>query len=63
MTEVQRTHRDIVITKRGRPVARLTSAEPTKRPPLLGYLKGRVQIKGDIVSPIKARWTYDTGNI
>lgn len=62
MNQVQRTHRDIVITKRGRPVARLGPIVLGKRPRLLGYMKGQIQIKGDIVSPIKARWTYDAGN-
>ena len=63
MNQVQRTHEDIVITKRGKPVARLAPAPLVKRARLLGYLKGLAHIKGDIVSPIKIRWTYDAGNL
>jgi len=63
MNQVKRTHRDIVITKHGRPVARLAPASPNQRPRLLGYMRGQIQTKGDIVSPIRARWTYDAENL
>lgn len=49
--EVQRTGRPLVITKRGRPVARLVAhlAEGVAHPQL--GLRGSVEILGDIVSP------------
>jgi len=63
MDEVQKFHREIIITKHGKPVARLAPTVSSKAPRLLGYMKGQVQIKGDIVSPIKVRWTYDADNV
>jgi prevent-host-death family protein len=45
----------IVITKRGKPVARLVPVRD--RPATLrGFLKGHVAATGDIVSPIDATW-------
>lgn len=51
---VERTRQDIVITKRGRPVARLSplAAAPRKKKPL----HQRIRIVGDIVSPIDTGW-------
>ena len=56
--EVAETGRDIVITKRGKPVARLV---PYRRKPksLFGMGRGRIEILGDIVSPMPAEWYTD----
>ncbi len=55
MDEVQDRHVSYVITKRGRPVARLVPLD--SRPPLLfGYMKGSIEILGDIVAPIDVEW-------
>jgi prevent-host-death family protein len=55
MDEVEKTGEELVITKRGKPVAKLVPAEdaPDRQPPLLfGCLKGTVEILGDIVEPV-----------
>lgn len=51
LDEVQDTGESIIVTKRGKPVARL---EPMKRKPktLFGAMKGSVTILGDIVAPL-----------
>ncbi len=56
--EVAETGREIVITKRGKPVARLV---PYRRKPksLFGIGRGRIEILGDIVSPMPAEWYTD----
>ncbi len=56
--EVAETGREIVITKRGKPVARLV---PYRRKPksLFGMGRGRIEILGDIVSPMPAEWYTD----
>ena len=59
MNQVEKTHRDILITRRGRPVARLAPTLSTKRPRLFGFLNGQAQIKDDIISPLGIRWSYD----
>ena len=50
MDDVQATREPVVITKNGRPVAKLV---PSDAPPrdIFGCMKGEVEIVGDIVSP------------
>jgi len=63
MNEVAQQRRPIVITKRGKPVAKLVPVEeePTD---LFGYMAGTAKICGDIISPIdEDEWTGDAENI
>ena len=60
MDEVQKTRRPIVITKRGKPVARLVPVEE-QIPSVFGRLKGTVTILGDIISPIEQEWNAERG--
>jgi prevent-host-death family protein len=60
MDEVRATRRPIVITKRGKPVAKLVPVEE-ERPSLYGRLKGTVTIHGDIFSPIDVDWHAERG--
>jgi prevent-host-death family protein len=52
MDEVQAKRQAVVITKRGKPVAKLVPVEQEKDD-IFGFLKGKgkIEIKGDIVSP------------
>jgi prevent-host-death family protein len=50
MDEVRSTREPVVITKKGRPVARLVPAEGPAED-VFGCMKGEVEIVGDIVSP------------
>jgi len=52
---VQRERKDILITKRGKPVARLVPVEETT-PEIFGRMKGSGIIVGDIVSPTGEIW-------
>jgi prevent-host-death family protein len=63
MDEVARQRRPIVITKRGKPVAKLV---PVEEEPidLFGYMAGTAKICGDIIGPIEdAGWTGDADNV
>lgn len=51
MDEVQSKRQAVVVTKRGKPVAKLVPVEQEKDD-ILGFLKGKVFILGDIVSPV-----------
>jgi len=51
MEEVRTRRESVLITKKGRPVARLVPAEKP-REDIFGCLKGIVQITGDIESPV-----------
>lgn len=53
LDEVQRGHGEIVVTKRGKPVARLVPLEPARKL-RVGTLKGR--ILGDIVNFGEPEW-------
>jgi prevent-host-death family protein len=57
MDEVRTTRRVIVITKRGKPVARLVPMdEAAPRREIFGCMKGTVTIRGDIVGPTGEEW-------
>ena len=57
LREAQRTAEPIIVTRRGRPLARI---EPVREPVprrRLGKLRGRMRIKGDIVhADFSADW-------
>lgn len=52
MDEVQAKRQAVIITKRGKPVAKLVPVEKEKDE-IFGFFKGKgkIEIKGDIVSP------------
>ena len=52
--EVYEQHEEVIITKHGKPMARLVPLGEKKKDPgsLFGFMKGKVRIIGDIVSPI-----------
>jgi prevent-host-death family protein len=55
---VQKTREAVLITKRGRPVAKLIPAEQSPRE-FLGRLEGIVKIVGDIESAIEPADAWD----
>jgi prevent-host-death family protein len=59
MDEVQRDNIEIIITKRGKPVARLVPIEEVARPSRFGCLAGQMTIIGDIIAPIDVKWDAD----
>ena len=52
MEDVRKTREPVVITKRGKPVAKLVPVERTANK-LVGRLEGVIRIVGDIESPIE----------
>lgn len=53
MDQVQQSREEIVITKHGKPVAKLVPVDESGSRSVLGYLQGTVEIVGDIVSPLE----------
>jgi prevent-host-death family protein len=51
MDKVRKTRTPVLITKRGKPVAKLVPVEDTERD-AFGCLAGKIEIVGDIVSPV-----------
>lgn len=60
MDRVNTRREEIVITKYGRPVAKLVPVEP---PPAtaFGAMKGTVLRYGDLISPVDDDWEVDRG--
>ncbi len=58
MDKVQQTREEIVITRHGKPVARLVPCEEGAQP-VFGCLAGTVQIKRDVIGPIGEAWDAD----
>jgi prevent-host-death family protein len=50
MDEVQAKRQAVLITKRGKPVAKLVPVEKEKDD-IFGFYKGKIKINGDIVAP------------
>jgi len=60
--QVEQTHEVVVITKRGKPVARLVSVDKgEKKDSLIGALAGLHSTKGDLTEPVidAAVWELD----
>lgn len=63
MDEVAQRRRPIIITKRGKPVAKLVPVEKQELS-LFGRMAGTIKICGDIIDPIEdPGWTGDAENI
>jgi prevent-host-death family protein len=58
LDKVQQTRMEIVITKRGRPVARLLPVDDDV-PAIFGSMKGSVEILGDLIAPVDETWSVD----
>jgi prevent-host-death family protein len=58
LDEVQRQRKEIVLTKRGKPVAKVV---PVNDRPVsfVGSMRGTMEIVGDIISPIDVKWEAD----
>ena len=56
MDQVRETGEEVIITKHGKPVAKLVPVIEQDSPPLFGRLKGWVTYEGDVMSPIDVEW-------
>ncbi|HSU16769.1 type II toxin-antitoxin system Phd/YefM family antitoxin [Longimicrobium sp.] len=56
---VRQGQREVVVTRYGKPVAKLVPY-PDETMSFIGHLKGTVVSHGDIVSPIGEEWEADT---
>jgi len=56
MERVKRTRHAVIITKRGKAVAKLVPVDDPAPRPLFGMLTGSVSIRGDIVTLVGEEW-------
>jgi prevent-host-death family protein len=59
MDQVLETGEPVVITKHGKPVAKLVPAEK-RTDDIFGYMAGKVKIVGDIVGPVPASEDWES---
>jgi len=59
LDRVGQTREEIVVTKYGRPVAKLVAFEEG-RVPLFGHLAGSVTFHGDVVAPLNVEWDAES---
>lgn len=59
MEQMKESHEEVIITKDGKPVARLVPAEEETTGPLFGFMKGTVKINGDIIAPLDEKWDVE----
>lgn len=62
MDQVEKTREPVIVTKRGRPVAKLVPVENVPAEKLFGCMAGTVTILGDIVSPLGEAWSAQSGD-
>lgn len=55
MDEIARTDADVIVTKHGRPVVRVSAAQAPNESPW-GFMRASVVAHGDITSPDDAAW-------
>jgi prevent-host-death family protein len=55
---VERLRMQVIITKHGKPVAKLVPLDEQTES-FVGSMQGTMEIVGDIVSPIDVTWTAD----
>jgi prevent-host-death family protein len=51
MDEVKNKRQPLLITKHGKPVAKLVPVEDTETDPIFGFYKGKITVTGDVVAP------------
>ncbi len=60
LDEVDKKHIDVVITKRGKPIAKLVRYETDDRSdPLIGTLPNAGSTVGDLTAPFEDAWDLD----
>jgi prevent-host-death family protein len=51
MDEVQAKREPVLLTKNGKPVAKLVPVPFEGKDPIFGFYKGKLEIRGDIMAP------------
>lgn len=57
--KLQTNKQSIIITKRNKPIARVEAINDMTKVSLFGMLKGRAEIKGDILEAIEENWNAE----
>ena len=52
LTEIETKREHITVTRNGKPVARMVPMPEVDKDPIFGFYQGKLEIKGDIISPL-----------
>lgn len=52
LTEVETTREHLVVTRNGKPVARVLPMPLAGEDPIFGFYEGKLDIRGDTISPL-----------
>lgn len=52
MEEVRKRRQPVLITKRGKPVAKLVPVDEERSTSVFGSMRGKIEVHGDIVAPV-----------
>ena len=60
LERVARGRQEVVVTRYGRPIAKLSPVEPHEETTgLFGWMSGTVTVHGDIIAPLDEEWEAD----
>lgn len=59
LDEVEDKREPVIITKSGRPVARIVPMPLQSEDPIFGFYQGKLEIVGDVISPIYTDEEWD----
>ncbi len=59
MDQVNRTHEEIIISKRGKPVAKLVAVDKEAKTGVFGFLAGTVIEEKDIIASTGEKWNAE----
>ena len=59
MDQVYMYHEEVIITKHGKPVAKLVPVSSKTKGSIYGYMKGTVSVYDDLIKPIDIEWDVE----
>ncbi len=52
LTDVEQKREGLIVTRNGKPVARVLPMPEPDRDPIYGFYRGKLEIRGDVLSPL-----------
>ena len=59
MDQVNSYHNEVIITKHGKPVAKMVPCNSKASKSMFGFMKDSVSINEDIIKPVDSKWNAD----
>ena len=56
LDDAQKNNNQLIITKRGSAIAKITPLNKETKKSLIGILKGKAEVKGDIIESLEVKW-------